>query len=245
MPGIGLGIGPSFVRSRAGSGELSYDRWLKSLEPVAFFRMADAGTTMVDEMGNITTGVHDAANLVAPPIPTSAGAHAYFGSADAKSSHFTSTADLEVAEFTTALWFQFPTGAAIERSVLDAFNGSFTHGHGIWVNHVNGGSLDFYRGNGSGAHPIPGGVVPRDTPLRIVCVQQGSTSRIYVNGVEASSGTIPGSTYYPVPTGLLIEIGSEKGDLFIEGLIWDVVFFDYPWDADTVAEDYARGIATP
>lgn len=241
---LGIGLGLAMSPLQAG-GEVSlstqYAKWLLDLEPVAFFRMADAGTTMVDEIGTITTGVHSAAALQAPLLDTSTGVHNYTGSTD---STFTTAAALRTPSFTAAVWCYIPSSAPESgMSVINAFNGEWTHGYQMWIS--NSRQPLFYRGNGEGyANVQVAGVVSLETPLRFVITHDAVSglSKGYVNAVT----TVPDGVayaYLPPTSNGTWEIGSEDGSNRLTGQIWDVALYDYAWDLDTVEEDYERGLA--
>ncbi len=214
----------------------AYRKFLMDLGPKAFYRMADAGTTMLDETG-VHNGVHDVTNLISAPIPTAAGAHNYNGSTD---SSFTSTAALRSPSFTCAAWVIIPsTSPAAGMSIVNAFNGSWTHGYQMWVSDAR--MPLFYRGNGSGyANFAPITEIPLDQPVRFVITHDANTGRSYA-WINATTNLPDGVSYsYQPPTSSdTWEIGSEDGGARLTGLAWDIVFYDYPWTAQTVADDYA------
>lgn len=236
MPGVGLGIGLGYPGHNASAGEeLAYDEWLLSLSPIAFFRMADTGTTMVDEVGTITDGTHDAASFVSAPIPTSAGAHSYSGGA---SSSFTQPAVLASNEYTTLLW------VVVDSSVTDyaamfsgrSPNGPYTSGHAL---ETDGNNFLHAFGTGAGSVDAWAGTLVKGVPVRLALVRDsGGTTRSYLNGVQTDSRA---STYVPLPQGTLVELGKRGSELNFAGLIWDVALFDYAWNSATVGEDYLRG----
>jgi len=119
-----------------------------------------------------------------------------------------STPSLNPATFSAEIWARPTSGAGAYRGVL----ASRFYPTG-WVLYAGGGGAwEFWVNSGSAIVSVAGGTVTPNTWQHVVGTFDGTTARLYVNGVAVASGAVPG---YQPQTRNPIEIGqSEPGSNF-------------------------------
>lgn len=142
----------------------------------------------------------------------------------------TSTATITGNQITLSVWIKPNTIKASGQDVI------------LWKNDEDY-DLRFTNGNlrfnllGIGAITYSG--LTTNTWYHIVAVYNGSTQKIYVNGVEVASANATGSL---TSDGGIVRIGRDDGaDRYFNGLIDEVKIYPYARSANQIASDYLGG----
>lgn len=126
--------------------------------------------------------------------------------------------------FSIAAWFKVDTAGGVGewRPIIDKGSSNAIQNYGLWTSanpFVN--KIDFISGNGDWGDTVSLTTILPDTWYHAAGTWDGTTKRLYVNGVLEKSST-PGSTEKPVSSPSTFKIGGARDSAYLDGNVDDV-----------------------
>ena len=221
----------------------SHYQRVNSQSPAAFWRFQDtAGTTLTDYSGNGRNGVSVGSPTKGTigPIQDEGATPSYCWDFNGSSQYATvaySSALNPSGSFTVAGWVRRDVDTGAQEFIVDSRNLGDTLGYALRVTASD--KLELRLGDGAAASVITGATsLAVGTWYHVAATFDGSTGRVYVNGVLDGSG----ADAYSPNTGQQLTIGC-RGDitLYFNGAIDDLAVFPSVLSTAYLLELYNQG----
>jgi hypothetical protein len=237
---------------------MSYNSVVTADSPLAYFRLADTGSTLLDETGTFNGSI---STVPAPSksqpsvVPTEADTSFEFNNdlAYALAANTGALASLYEGDYTIECWIKIaaaPPGAG-PATPTNRYALVTKKGYHLGLSVTYGGTLAFDRW-GTGdllSSAISSGQVPLDTPVHCVatCDRVNGIVKVFMQGVEAGSDTFT-TNLAPQTNTEPWSIGCGRpGDALLDyswpmdGQIDEVAFYDRVLSDVEIAEHYTAG----
>ena len=230
------GSGGTTSEGGAGGCMGSYRDVVLCDQPVGYWRLGDSGITAVDELG-MNDGQYDG-NVMQSVMGAIAGdpdTAVEFPGADSLVS-FGDVFDFE--QLSVEAWIKPVMVDATYRFIVSKETTDNQNGYGLYVQQVEGISFDVVVG---GQHISARLIqVPLNEWLHLVGTWNGTTARLFVNGVPQTSSPFPmtlTNNSEPFKIGAFDTFGNSG----IIGVIDEVAIYDYPLPQTRVDAHYEAG----
>jgi hypothetical protein len=245
----------SAVQTLASSSS-AYAAAVLSNAPLAYYQLNDSGATLVDSGPHSITGSYgrSVAHGAAPLTQGSNSAASFPGGAAYNPNGFAQTAVnsfLQPSHITLEAWFKFTTANAANTYVPIIAYGKQGTSYGMYLQGLgnNTAGLFYQQSNvGSAGRLLLHGMtrLSAGTTYHAVVVFNGTTITIYVNGLQDTSATFPGSVNYPKATLPGLQIGGQAlSDAPFPGTVADVAVYGTPLSQQTVVSHFLAGQLLP
>ena len=236
----------SYFYTAAGGGwqpsSAFYDALVAGAAPLGWWKLADAAgsSTAADSSGNGHAGTATSVTFGNASEAVNGNTSASFASAS--SSHVLTTYNPALGSaLTVEGWVNLngltqPT--SFGRVIANSFSDSDSKGFQLYR---NGSRAQFWIGNGSINGGVIGGTVPATGWTYLAGTYDGTTIRLYVNGVQAGSAAFTGSVPAGTATGIGIGYNPAYAGDFINGLIAECAVYGTALTASQVAARYTAG----
>lgn len=219
-----------------------YDNEVLAKSPLAWWKLNDASgsSTAADSSGNAHSGTPTSVTFGNTSEAVSGNTSASFASAS--SSHILTSYNPALGTaLTVEGWVNLngltqPT--AFGRIIANSFSDFDSKGFELYHNGTSG---QFWIGNGTTNAGVIGGTVPATGWTHLAGTYDGSTIKLYVNGVLAGSTSFSGSVPAGSATGIGIGYNPAYSGDFINGLIAECAVYGTALSATQIAAHYTAG----
>ena len=241
--GIGFETGASEYGSGVAGNVLSQSPggyWRLEETGLAGLYAVNAGSLGVLGLGAYSTGItQNVATLQSPTFPGFETDNVGARFAGAQKIDVPYAASLNPTSFSFSIWLK-STGGSSYRSAITSRNSAPTRGY---ILYVNGSTLEYWTGNGSGWNTTVGPTISNDTWYHVAGTYDSATQtkRLYVNGALYSTSTavtVALNTANPLRIGAGATEGA--GQFFWTGDLDEAAVFDRALTGTEIGNQYTN-----
>jgi hypothetical protein len=229
---------------------MSYSSEVLADSPLGYWRLGDtSGTTMTDSSGNARNGTYvepslNANSLIVTDTANKAATFGVVGSTW-RYGRVTDAAWVDQSSFTVECWFKVTT--------LDSYQGLFTRdgtpGNRGWNLYLLSGRLHLFDAAGSGGIITGSTLVSINTTYHAVLTSDGTTVKLYLNGVQDATGTyaLTNSSSNDLMIGASVAGNGSPTTpaLGANGVIDEAAYYGSALSATRIGDHYTAGTTTP
>jgi len=216
--------------------------------PVAHWKFDEgAGTTIYDSSGNGNNGTLYLGTSGNTSIPSAwvSGKHGSALSFDGVDDYVEvpdhNSVRLPSPQMTLSVWIKRFTHDANYEGIVTKWEQGTSLFKGFLLQSMSNGDIRFLIGNGSTPQGV-GVSIPNNEWVFLVGTYDGSTIRLFKDGVLVSSISFSGGTYTTNPIQIGRRIHGATG--YFNGLIDDVRIYNYARTPEQILQDYNAGLST-
>jgi PKD repeat protein len=169
-------------------GGTTYSQTVLADSPAAYWRLGEAsGTSAADSSGNGRTGSYVASPTLGAPGALSESNTAVGFNGSSQYVNVPYAAALNPAQFTVEAWAFITGGQGTHRSLVTSRNYSTNNARGFVLYAAADNTWQFWNGTGPGWGIVYGPPVTLNQWTHVVGTYDGTTMRLYVNGVLVAS----------------------------------------------------------
>ncbi|HEX5415421.1 MAG TPA: N,N-dimethylformamidase beta subunit family domain-containing protein, partial [Chloroflexota bacterium] len=206
-------------------------------QPLSYWRLDESGGSSAGDWQHLNNGAYVGAPSLGQPGALAGDpdtAVLFNGTSQYVSVPY--NASLNPAAFSVEVWAKPAGGAGTYRGVVASR--SYPTGWVLYAGADN--TWQFWVNNGTGMLSVPGGPVSLNVWSQLVGTFDGTTARLYVNGVLVSSGTV--ASYQPQASRPLVVGQSEPGSgFFFPGVVDEPAVYPTALTASQVQHHYLIG----